>query len=168
MQSDEFDVDLTYFSDLDWSGNTDDRISTSGYAFHIGSGVVSWSINKHPIVSLSSIESEYKSLTSATCEVVWLQRILADVEEDKNDPTWIQCDNQSSIILSHNPIYHVRLKHIELQHHFVREKIESNKIGLIFCNTNDNVVDIFTKPLGKVKFEVFRSKLGCLENMFLH
>jgi predicted membrane protein len=71
-------------------------------------------------------------LTSATCEVVWLQRIVADVEEEKNGPTCINCDNQSVIKLAHNPIYHARSKHIELQHHFVREKIESKEIGLIF------------------------------------
>jgi hypothetical protein len=107
-------------------------------------------------------------LTSATCEVVWLQRILTDVEEEKNGPTCINCDNQSAIKLTHNPIYHARSKHIELQHHFVREKIESNEIGLIFCNKNDNLADILTKPLIILKFEVFRSKLGVVENSFLH
>jgi hypothetical protein len=129
---------------------------------------LSWSSKKQPTVSLSSTESEYKALTSDTCEVVWLRRILADVEEEQNDPTCIHCDNQSAIKLTHNPIYHARSKHIEIQHHFVREKIESKEIGLIFCNTNDDVVDIFTKPLGKLKFEVFRSKLGVVENLFLH
>ena len=142
MYIDEFDVDLTSFSDSDWAGNPDDRRSTLGYAFHIGSGVVSWSSKKQPIVSFSSTKFEYKSLTSATCEVVWLQIILADVEEKQNGPTCINCDNKSAIKLSHNPIYRARSKHIELQHHFVREKIESNEIGLIFCNTNDNVGDI--------------------------
>jgi hypothetical protein len=168
MYTDESDVELTGFSDLDWAGNPDDRRSTSGYAFHIGSGVVSWSSKKQPIVSLSSTKSEYKALTNATCEVVWLRRILTDVEEEKNGPSCINCDNQSAIKLAHNPIYHARSKHIELQHHFVREKIESKEINLIFCNTNDNVADIFTKPLGKLKFEVFRSKLGVVENLFLH
>jgi len=107
-------------------------------------------------------------LTSATCEVVWLQRILADVKEEKYCPTCINCDNQSVIKLAHNPIYHARSKHIMLEHHFVREKIEPKEIDLIFCNTNDNMADIFTKPLGKIKFEVFRRKLGVVENPFLH
>jgi hypothetical protein len=107
-------------------------------------------------------------LTNATCEVVLLQRILSHVEEEKNGPTCINYENQSTIKLSHNPIYHAISKRIELQHHFVRDKIESNEIGLIFCNTNDNVADICTKPLGKLKFEVFRSKLGVVEIMFIH
>ena len=75
---------------------------------------------------------------------------------------------QSAIKLAHNPIYHARSKHIELQYHFVREKIESSEIDLVFCNTKDNMVDIFTKPLVKLKFDFFRSKLGVVENPFLH
>ena len=68
-------------------------------------------------------------------------------------PTVLKCDNQSSIKLAHNPIYHARTKHIEDQHHFLREKIQSNEIDLIYCNTTDNVADIFTKPHGKKNFE---------------
>ena len=168
MYTDESDVVLTGFSDSDWAGNPDDRRSTSGYAFHIGSGVVSWSSKKQPTVSLSSTESEYKALTNATCEAIWLRRILADLEEAQSGSTCINCDNQSAIKLAHNPVYHARTKHVELQYHFVREKIESNETELIFCNTKDNVADIFTKPLGKIKFEVFRSQLGIVENPFLH
>ena len=83
-------------------------------------------------------------------------------------PTIFKCDNQSSIKLAHNPIYHARTKHIEIQHHFVREKIQSKEIDLIYCNTTDNVADIFTKPLGKMNFEECRKQLGVVENPFLH
>jgi hypothetical protein len=69
----EFDVKLTGYSDSDWAGNPDDRKSTTGYTFNIGSGIVSWSNKKQPIVSLSSTEVEYKALCSATCEAVWLR-----------------------------------------------------------------------------------------------
>eukprot|EP00253_Pinus_taeda_P013986 PITA_13986 len=119
MYTDESDVVLTGFSDSDWAGNPDDRRSTSGYAFHIGSGVVSWSSKKQPTVSLSSTESEYKALTNATCEAIWLWRILADLEEAQSGATCINCDNQSAIKLAHNPVYHVRTKHVELQYHFI-------------------------------------------------
>ena len=81
---------------------------------------------------MSFTEAEYKSLTSATWESIWLRRILEDVATKKEQATRIQCDNQSSIKLAHNPIYHARSKHIELQHHFVREKIESKEIELNF------------------------------------
>ena len=83
-------------------------------------------------------------------------------------PIVLKCDNQSSIKLAHNPTYHARTKHIEIQHHFVREKIQSNEIDLIYCNTIDNVGHIFTKPLGKKNFEECRKPLGVVENPFLH
>lgn len=79
-----------------------------------------------------------------------------------------KCDNQSSMKLENNPIYHARTKHIEVQHHFVRGKIQSNEIHLVYCNTNGIVADIFTKCLGKMNFEICRQQLGIFENPFLH
>ena len=70
--------------------------------------------------------------------------------------------------MAHNPIYHAKSKHIELKYHFVREKIESKEIELIYCNISDNVAHIFTKLVGKIHFEVLRNKLGVEENSFLH
>ena len=78
----------------------------------------------------------------------------------------IKCDNQSSIKLGNNPIYHAKTKHVDTQFHFVREKLQSNEITLMYCNTNENVVDIFTKPFGKIKFELFREMLGVEVNPF--
>ena len=83
-------------------------------------------------------------------------------------PTIIKCDNQSTIKLAHNPVYHARTKHIEIQHHFVTEKTLSKDIELIYCNTTANVADIFTKPLGKMNFEECRRHLGVVENLFLY
>ena len=76
MYTDDCDVELTGYSDADWAGNLDDRKSTSGYAFNKGTWVVSWSSKKQPTVSLSSTKVEYKALCNATCEAVWLRRIL--------------------------------------------------------------------------------------------
>ena len=97
-----------------------------------------------------------------------MRRILEDMGEEQKAPIVINCDNQSSIKLANNPMYHARTKHIEIQHHFIREKIQSKEIDLIYCNTDENMADIFTKPLGKAKFEVFREMLGVVENPFLH
>jgi hypothetical protein len=154
------DVQLTGYSDSDWAGNPNDRRSTTGYALGIGSGVVSWSSKKKPTISLSSSEVEYKSLCATTCEVVWLRRLLEDVGEEQKESTMIKCDNQSSIKLANNLIFHARTKHFHAQFHFVREKLHSIEIDLMYCNTCENVVDIFTKPLGKIKFELFREMLG--------
>ena len=168
LYTNKFDVQLVGFSDSDWAGNLDDRRSTTGYAFNIGSGVVSWSSKKQPTVSLSSTKEEYKAMFGATCEAVQLRRILEDIGEKKTKPTKVYCDNQRAIKLAHNPVYHARTKHIELQHHFIREKIESKEIKLISCNTSDNVTYIFTKLVGKIHFEILRQKLGVEENPFLH
>ena len=78
LYTDKFDVQLVGFSDSDWVGNPNDRRSTIGYAFNIGSEVISWSSKKQPTVSLSSTEAKYKAMSSATCEAVWLRRILED------------------------------------------------------------------------------------------
>ena len=125
--------------------------------FNIDSGPISRSSKKQPTVSLSSTEAEYKALCSATCEAIWLRRILEDVGETQQAPTVIRCDNQSTTKLVDSHVYHARSKNIETQHHFVREKVQSKEIGLTYCNTDENVADIFTKPLGKAKFEICRS-----------
>jgi hypothetical protein len=72
---------------------------------------------------LSSTEAEYQALCAATCEVVWVRRLLQDVGEEQKEPTMIRCDNQSSINIANNPIFHARTKHVEAQYHFVREKL---------------------------------------------
>jgi len=157
-------VELTGHSDSDWARNPDDRKSTTGYIFNIGSGAISWSSKKQATISLSSTEAEYKALFSSTCEAIWLRRILEDVGEGQQEPTVIRCDNQSTIKLGNNLVCHARSKHIDTQYHFVREKVQSKGISLIYCNKNENVADIFTKPLGKAKFEFCRSKLCAVEN----
>jgi len=63
-------------------------------------------------------------------------------------------------------MFHKNTKHIDTQFHFVREKVQSKEIHLVYCNTCDNVADIFTKPLGKIKFEIFREMLGIFVNPF--
>ena len=131
MYTHNCDVELIGYSDSDWAvGNPDDRKSTSGYAFNISTGVVSCSSKKQPTVSLSSTKVEYKALCHATYEFVWLRIILEDISNKKMKPTILKCDNQSSIKLAYNPIYHARTKHIEIQHHFVRENIQEKEIDM--------------------------------------
>ena len=117
---------------------------------------------------MSSIEAKYKYLSNSTCESIWLRHILEYVGIKQEQATRIQCYPQSSINLALNPVYHERSKHIELQHHFVREKIESKDIELNYYSTSENVADIFTKPIGRIHFEDFRQKLGVVNNPFLH
>jgi hypothetical protein len=120
---DAFDVELRRYLDFDWANNLDDRRSTTGYVFGIASRVASWSSKKQLTVSLSSTEAEYKALCATTCEDVWLRRLTQDVGEERKEPTMIKCDNQSSINIVKNPIFHARTNHVEAQFHFVREDL---------------------------------------------
>jgi hypothetical protein len=99
--------------------------------FSFGSGAVSWSSKKQPTVALSNTKAEYKGVTIVACEVVWLQKLLSDLGQSVNGHVIIYCDNISSILFANNPIYHVRTKHIEVHHHFIRKKILAKEINLI-------------------------------------
>jgi len=151
------------YTNADWAGNVLDRRSTSGFMFSFGSGVISWSSKKQPIVALSSTEAKYRGVAIVACEVVWLQKLLSDLGQSVDVPVVIYYDNISSILLVNNPVYHARTKHIEVHYHFIREKVLAKKINLIHVNTKDQVADIFTKALGIDKLKRFRKMLGVLE-----
>jgi hypothetical protein len=131
--------------DADWAGNVSDRRSTSGFMFFFGSGAVSWSSKKQPTVALSSTEAKYRGAAIATCEVVWLQKLLSDLGQSVDAHVVIYCDNISSILLANNLVYHARTKHIEVHYHFIREKVLAKEIDLIHVSIEDQIADIFTK-----------------------
>ena len=110
-------------------------------------------------MSLSSTEAEYIGSSKASQEALWLRRLLEELHHPQDSPTTIFCDNQSTIKLAKNPVYHARSKHIEVHHHFVRDLIESQEVELQFCGTEDQLADIFTKALSIVKFTKFRDLL---------
>eukprot|EP00253_Pinus_taeda_P019213 PITA_19213 len=148
------------FLDSDWAGNLDDRRSITGYAFSIGSRVIAWSSKKQSTVALSLCEAEYQALCAAMCEATWLRRILNDAGKEQKNSTSIKSDNQSTIKLAYNPVFHKNTKHIDTQFHFIREKLQSKEIIVEYCKTCYNMADIFTKPLARVKFELFRGMSG--------
>ncbi|KAL0301676.1 UNVERIFIED_CONTAM: Retrovirus-related Pol polyprotein from transposon TNT 1-94 [Sesamum radiatum] len=141
-----------------------DRRSTSGYCFNIGSAVVSWCSKKQSTVALSSTEAEYMAATIATQECIWLKRLIGDIYGKVNYTVPIECDNESAIRLASNPVFHGRTKHVEIHHHFVREKVLNQEVELKGIHTNDQVADIFTKALAKPKFESFRTALGVIDS----
>jgi len=91
--------------------------------FSFGSGAVSWSSKKQPIVALSNTEAKYRGATIVACEVVWLQKLLSNLGQSMDAHVVIYCDNISSILLANNLVYHARTKHIEVHYHFIREKV---------------------------------------------
>jgi len=143
---------LIGYSDANWGNDTDTRKSTTGYLFYLSGGVVSWSSKRQATVALSSTEAEYMALTHTTKETIWLRTILKELGFAQNDATTLYEDNQSCIALAKNPIHHARTKHIDIQHHFVREKVESKEVELAYMSTDDMVADALTKPLARPKF----------------
>jgi len=100
------------------------------------------------------------ALTQATKEAIWLRRLLVELGFKQTAATTIFEDNQSCIALAKNPVHHARTKHIDIQHHFVREKVESGDVKLIYMSTGDMVADTLTKPLPGPKFGKFVTDLG--------
>eukprot|EP00253_Pinus_taeda_P012844 PITA_12844 len=121
--------------------------STPGYVFHMGSGAISWASKKQPVVSLSTTEVEYVAATTATCQAVWLRRVLRDLCHEQGKGTTIYCDNNSAIALSKNSVFHKRTKHIDTKFHFIRELVNNGEIVLQRCRTENQLADILTKPL---------------------
>eukprot|EP00253_Pinus_taeda_P004157 PITA_04157 len=154
---------LVGFTDSDWAGDPDDRKSTAGYVFTLGSGPITWACKKQGAISLSSAEAEYRGAVEASKEALWLRRILSEFGFEQQHPTTLWCDNQSAIQLCKDPVQHQRSKHIELHMHFIRKIIHDHVLEVQYCSTDDQVADIFTKALTEAKFTKLRYMLGVQE-----
>jgi hypothetical protein len=152
---------LQGWSDSNYAGDLDDRKSTSGYVFMLGTGAISWSSKKQPIVTLSTTEAEFvAAAASCACQCIWLRSILNHLKLDQSSSTMIFCDNSSPIKLSKNPILHGRCKHIDVRFHFLRDLTRDGIVELIHCRSQDQLADLMTKPLKLETFCNLRESLG--------
>ncbi|KAM1489207.1 hypothetical protein ACFXTO_032488 [Malus domestica] len=151
---------LIRFCDSDWGRSVDDSKSTSGYAFSFGSEVFSWASVKQNCVALSTAEAEYISASEATVQVIWLRFVLEDFGELQTETTPVHCDNTTAIAITKNPVFHQKTKHIDMRYHFIKDALQEGIIDLMYCPTEEQLADIFTKPLTKDRFNLLRSKLG--------
>ena len=145
---------LVGYSDSDWA-MSDDRRSISGYAFKLcdESSLISWKSKKQSIVALSSCEAEYVALATATQEAKFLRQLLADLMCHPYKKVCMYVDNQGAIALANNPVHHKRSKHIDVKYHYVRLEIQNGVVSLIYVPTGNNVADVFTKPVTRVKLD---------------
>eukprot|EP00253_Pinus_taeda_P015019 PITA_15019 len=143
---------LVGFTDSDWAGDPDDRKSTAGYVFTLGSGPITWACTKQAAISLSSAKVEYRGAIEASKEALWLRQILSEFGFQQQHPTTLWCDNESAIQLCKYPVQHERNKHIELHMHFIGKLIHDHVLEVQYCSTDDQVADIFTKALTEAKF----------------
>ena len=154
------DLSLQGYCDSDWGGCTSTKRSVTGYCLQLGSALISWQAKKQTVVSMSSAEAEYRALATITTEIMWLKYLLADLIIDCSKATPVFCDNQATIDIASNPVQHARTKHIELDCHFVREKVQYGVILPVKISTKFQLADILTKALGGSTHWFLCSKLG--------
>ena len=147
------------FCDVDWGGQKHCH-SISGYSFHMGAGAISWSSKKQHVVALSSTKAEYIAQTHMAKEALWLHSFLWELRSMPDDPLILNCDNQGAIALAKDNKFHTHTKHIDMCYRFIHEAVEDGKVMVQYILTGDNVSDIFTKPLTKVKFWGLAELLG--------
>ena len=123
-------INLEGYVDSDWEGSAIDRKSTLGCCFSMGSGVISWFSMKQFCVALSIAEAEYVVACSASCEAVWLRKLLSDIFDIQLDATCIHCDKQSCVKLSENPVFHDNSKHIEIKYHYIKDMVQKGAVKL--------------------------------------
>lgn len=153
--------EIQAYSDADWANDPNDRRSVTGYLLMMQGGPISWSSKRQQTIALSTTEAEYMAVSATTQEVMWMKGLNSELQpKTKSDPVIIYCGNQSAIHLGMTNSYHPRTKHIDVGHHFIREKIEEKNIILKYKNTLQMVADIYTKPLPKPKFEELRDLMG--------
>jgi hypothetical protein len=152
-------IKLEGYTDADWGSDSTDRRSTSGYIFTVNGTPISWSSKRQATIALSSTEAEYMAATQAAKEAVWLRRLLGELGENPSGPTTVYEDNQGAIAIAQNPVFHQCTKHIDIQYHFVRERVDTGDIKLQYIATADQLADMCTKALGKTKFTGFRERL---------
>ena len=140
-------------------GRIDDWKSTSGYLVYLGSTPISWKSEKQHTVSRSSTEAEYKALADGTTEILWICSLLLELQISSLAMTMLWCDNLGATFLSYNLLFHAHTKHVEVDYHFVRDRVAKRGIQVRFISSKDQLADVLTKPLPPVSFAYFRSKL---------
>ena len=140
-----------------------DRKSKSGTCHFLGRSLVFWSSKKQNCVSLSTAEAEYIAAGSCCAQLLWMKQTLMDYDFNvKNVPLY--CDNESAIKISRNPIQHSKTKHIQNCHHFLYNHVLKGDISIFHARTEDQLADIFTKPLEEKRISKLLCELNILES----
>nr|GEY11327.1 putative copia-type protein [Tanacetum cinerariifolium] len=122
--------------------------------------LVTWKSKKQKVVSLSSAEAEFRGISRGLAEVLWIRKLLTEVGFPPKEATQVMCDNEAAIQISENPVQHDRTKHVEIDRHFIKEKLEAGIIKIPFVKSEDQLADILTKAVGSTIFNKCLDKLN--------
>jgi hypothetical protein len=118
------------------------------------------------MVALSSVEAEFRGMVKGVCELLWLKKLVTELGFELRKEMQLFCDNKVAIDISHNPVQHDRTKHIEVDRHFIKEKLDSKIISLPFIRSQEQVADILTKAVGSKEFDAAIIKIG-MEDIYV-
>ncbi|GKB45928.1 hypothetical protein Tco_0896681 [Tanacetum coccineum] len=153
--------DLEAFSDSDYAGVSLDRKSTTGFCQFLGKRLISLQCKKQAIVANSTTEAEYVAAANCCRQVLWIQNQMLDYGFNFMN-TKIYIDNESTICIVKNPVFHSKTKHIKIRHHFIRDSYEKRLIQVIKIHIDYNVADLLTKALDVSRFNFLLARIGLL------
>lgn len=143
------------YTDADWAGDNTNKRSTSGYFTFVGGNLVTWRSKKQKVVARSSAEG--------ICELLWVKNVLKDLGFKPRVAMPLYCDNKAAIAIAHNPVQHDRTKHVEVDRHFIIEKLEAQIIEVPFVKSGDQLADMLTHAVSSSVFSNSLDKLGILD-----
>lgn len=136
--------DVVGFSDADWAGAVDDSKSTTGSCTKVWGKKVNVQSKKQSVVARSSAEAEYRAIAQGTCELIWIQRLMKDLNMPVTGPMKLFSDSKSAISVVHNPVQHDRMKHVRIDRNFIKTEIENGTIALSYTPTKSQEADVLT------------------------
>jgi hypothetical protein len=154
---------LVGYCDCDLAGNIDMRKNTTGALFFLGKSLVNWQSLKQRVVALSSCKAEYIAATTAATQAIWMARLLVELLGRKLEVVELKVDSKSALTLARNPVFHKRSKHIDLRYHFIQNCLAEGTVSATYINTVEQLANILTKSLGRVKFQELRTRIGMVQ-----
>jgi hypothetical protein len=154
---------VSIFTDADWAGSVTDRRSTSGYCTYVWGNLVTWRSKKQGVVARSSAEAGFRVMSQGICEGLWILRVLEELKIKIELPLKLYSDSKVAISIAHNPVQHDKTKHIQIDRHFIKEKLDAEIICLPFVTSSQQTAHILTMSLARPTFEYLIDKLDMID-----
>ena len=148
------------YTNVDWAGPADDRRSTVGYFTFVRGNLITWRSRKQQVVARSSAEAEFREMAVGTCELLWIRSLLKDIGYEQKDAMKLYCGNKLAIEIANNLIQHDRTKHVKIDKHFIKEKIEYGIIVFPFVKSKQQLANMLTKAVASKALNNSLDKLG--------